>query len=165
MTDQITEQKVDFFSLPVAEEPEINILDLGDVADPNITNIFSGEDPIKPEIDYSVEYHVEIKDLMSFPVDAAHQELSRRVARGIEKMNEHIAQAGLLDCSPIVYTRPDWKNIGLNQSTVRIQRDRFSVDQETIHAAVARWEGCAEYAALIAMCTPGRNPLTGHGED
>lgn len=149
MTEQRIEEKIDFFNLPVAEE--------------EIESSYAG---------YSVEYVVPVKDLADYPAVAseyAQQELSRRVEQGIAAMEEHIVKNGLADCSPVVYSKPDWENLGLAQYSIRIMRGDTDLNRMSLNGAVggfARWlDSESDLLSALTMCTPGRNPLTGHGEE
>lgn len=162
-TEQKTEQKIDFFTLPVAEEEE-NTPDL--TVKWNDPDLYAALDKGKQDASYSVEYRVPVKDLADFPIDViedARRELSRRVIRGIEVMEEHIRKSGLVDCNPVVYSRPDWENAGLARYSVGIERSLIkasSVSTYRVHDAFQQWIDSPDLAALT-MCTPGRNPLTG----
>lgn len=163
MTDQKTEQKIDFFELEVAEEEE---------KPPNLTAKWNDPDLYaalargRQKVDYNVSYTVSVKDLADFPVEAmdhAQTELARRVMRGIEVMEQHIIENGLLDCIPVVYSRPDWENLGLARYSVGVGRNtdvNRVADSSIANSAFQRWIDSPDLRAL-AMCTPGRNPLTG----
>ena len=171
MTDQRVEKKIDFFSLPVAEEEKIETEVRSQTVkwqDPDLyANIISGADPAKTHASYSAIYIVEVKDLAEFPPEATHAaqgELVRRVTKGVEEMQKYILAQGLVDCSPMIYSRPDYKNIGMLSYNVGIgPGNGHRSNSDNIHRAVQEWLDDPS-APGMAQCTPGRNPITGHGE-
>ena len=167
MTEQRIEEKIDFFNLPVADEeyetgPNSSVTPKEH--DRQLQREFGGIDPARPYAGYSVAYNVPVKDLDDYPAEAseyAQQELARRLEQGIRVMEEHITRNGLVGCSPVVYSRMDWENLGLTRYSIGVARDNADVGNANVD--LNRFRGILDSQNLTALlsCTPGRNPITG----
>lgn len=183
MTDQRT-REIDFFELEVAPEEEKvdQVYGTGVAVTPeeNEANqrgeYITGIDRAAKRgdrVDLRAIYVIDNGDLLDMAsledLSRVHREMTRRITRGIVKIQDYINGFQMQDTHrPVVLSRPSQDiHMGLG-TTFQIGIEPIT-DVNRVNFAdwpeISGWIGSTNIGSLLAQCTPGRDPLTGHGRE